>query len=130
MKQPISNSLQQSFQKIKLCPDAYQIYFHIGHTFLSLGETQKAFKACLKGIEYGGDGRDDILYWANLMYNSGLLLEAGDLYRLVLSHSSTDPEICCKLATCLRSIGEVKEAQALEAIALAMAQTHSSFGSI
>jgi tetratricopeptide (TPR) repeat protein len=105
------------FQQIKVCPNCNDFYFKLGQSFLDCGEMRKAFKAYLKGIECGGDSIDNLLYWANLMYNSSLFLEAGRLYSLALSYSSVDPTICYKLASCLRSTGDIKEAQALEVIA-------------
>ena len=87
---------------------------------MNCGEQKKAFRACLKGIEYAGYVPNVIHDWANKMLKSGLIAESHELFRLALCQASNDPEICVGLGEVLGNMGNSLERNAMMRIADSM----------
>lgn len=119
----LNKNSHQIFSQIKLFPHNPDLYFNLAQRFIGSQKLKSAFHACLKGMEYGGDASQELLYWGTLIAKSGGIKESCDLLRHALALSPNQPEIYQKLAQNLRKLGDKEEANALERIAYSLKNT-------
>jgi tetratricopeptide (TPR) repeat protein len=118
--------IQEYARKINQYPDSHKFYLDLAEKLMGIGESQKAFRACLKGIEYAGYCPEIIHHWATQMSQVGLWQEAKELFRLALCQDSGNAQLYHSLGSVLGHLGEAVEAQATMEIGRSILKANAS----